>query len=365
MLSTQQEIVFNEDFSITRHLPNKIKSDVIVISFDTITGGLSRKGFATDFLINNGIESFFVSHRRHSFYQGLSQSTFRDIMLDHLYGKEVFTYGSSLGGYAAIYYASSINAQPIALAPQCSIDPIHKETPYSKYKEVFTHEVLCEKSNKTLKIPIIAYDPLFIKDKCFIDERVKKAYPESVFLEVANGGHSIAETLKNSHVLKKFFFYSISGFVDSLRKLDVDAEKNPYYAGKLAGEAWHNKNYSESNRLLKKAFIYGGNKQCLGVYNLLVERRVANFKLDQEDISGAVRDSVIRQFSLKESEGASYYNQLLNLYKMHDYLIDYRSALDVVKFMRFSFPTDKNIVDLLNYAEKKFLFWSGISLNRY
>ena len=121
--------VYDDGFiRVVRHVPEELSyKDVVFITFQTFTGRLSDSGFGTRFLKKLGVESFFVSHRGLSFYQKLSLEAFRGIFYQFVFGKRVFLYGSSLGGYASIYYSGAVNGQSIALSPRCSADPIYNE----------------------------------------------------------------------------------------------------------------------------------------------------------------------------------------------------------------------------------------------
>ncbi|MGH8811953.1 MAG: hypothetical protein ACREXO_08110, partial [Advenella sp.] len=89
-----------EDYRITLH---DIGSNATVITFGYWGSGISQKGFGTDFCLKNGFNNIYVCCKGAQRFQHLSLDTFTNAVKDALKGKDVITYGLSLGGYAAIY----------------------------------------------------------------------------------------------------------------------------------------------------------------------------------------------------------------------------------------------------------------------
>ncbi|WP_417420376.1 hypothetical protein [Halomonas sp.] len=340
MSFVKQEIIeSNAEFVITRHIPENKVEGIVVISFDTITGGLKNKGFGTDFLNKNLIENIFVSHRTYSFYQGLSLKQFYDSVKNYLDDRKVYTYGSSLGAYAAVFYAGVINAKAIALAPRCSIDPIYSEKFPTEYKQVFYHEKMSSTNIVSKDEPIIVFDPLYEKDILFVSKRIALAYPAAEYWEIPNGTHSVALTLKNSSVLKDFFFKIING--ENFREIFVDVESNPSYSSKAAGVEYYKKNFKECERLLAKCFEFGGSKQGLDIYRRLLESGELKLKVDPRKISDELRLSIVRQFSKQMADASNIENVHVNIFEMNYLLMEYNAAYNVAKSYSF---IDKNSI---------------------
>lgn len=106
-----------EGYRLTYH-PGAKRAGTLLITFDTMLSGLSKEGFGTKFAKKRGYDHIFVAQAPDSWYQRLSLEEFEAVVAPLLgrYDK-VFTYGSSLGGYAALYYAGVINARAVAAAP--------------------------------------------------------------------------------------------------------------------------------------------------------------------------------------------------------------------------------------------------------
>ena len=141
-------------------------ADCCVVTFDSFTDHrtLDRPGFGEAFLDGAGIDAIHVIARDNTWYQDPAimdaMASVRSVA--GRYGR-VVTYGSSMGGYAALRLGGLAGAQAaLALSPQFSIDPAvvpwEKRWPESSKQFAPVWE-------GTLKLPImdeayVAYDPL-------------------------------------------------------------------------------------------------------------------------------------------------------------------------------------------------------------
>lgn len=98
-----------------------------VITFDNygIGHGFERDGFAQGFLYEQGLSAVHFMGRREDWYQYPDMMDAVTAVRDYLAGVErVITYGSSMGGYAALRFADALGANAaLALSPQYSINP--------------------------------------------------------------------------------------------------------------------------------------------------------------------------------------------------------------------------------------------------
>src|SRR5690625_4435151 len=74
------------------------------ITFHGIRGDIHSKGFGLDFLLKSGYNVIACTNAIGSYYQSLSFEAFKEAVCPVVAEKQVFLYGSSLGGYCAIYY---------------------------------------------------------------------------------------------------------------------------------------------------------------------------------------------------------------------------------------------------------------------
>ncbi len=98
-----------------------------VVTFDSydIGHGFDRPGFGEAFLQSRGISAIHVMGRREDWYQYAEMGDALHAVRLAVSGAErVMTYGSSMGGYAAVRFADRVGADAVlACSPQYSIDP--------------------------------------------------------------------------------------------------------------------------------------------------------------------------------------------------------------------------------------------------
>src|SRR5699024_10743524 len=73
--------------------------------------------FGSEMIMSTGFDHIYVAQRKHTQYQFLTAEDFSSIINDVINGKDVYTYGSSLGAYCAIYYRDEINAYILDMSP--------------------------------------------------------------------------------------------------------------------------------------------------------------------------------------------------------------------------------------------------------
>lgn len=102
---------------------------VCIVTFDSwkpiIFGNMRHEdieGFGQHAIEKLGYEGIHVIARRNNWYQTPDIVTVLAIIKERLAGRRVFTYGSSMGGYAAINFSHVLDAEFITFSPQYSID---------------------------------------------------------------------------------------------------------------------------------------------------------------------------------------------------------------------------------------------------
>ncbi|HBY44295.1 MULTISPECIES: tetratricopeptide repeat protein [unclassified Brevundimonas] len=125
--------LFRSDNVVVRSVP---ASDVSrwVVTFDNygIGHGFDRPGFGQEFLRGAGISAIHVLGAREDWYQYPEMAAAMASVRQAVAGADrVMTYGSSMGGYAALRFADAAGANAaLALSPQYSIDP--RKAPFEK-----------------------------------------------------------------------------------------------------------------------------------------------------------------------------------------------------------------------------------------
>lgn len=200
--AVSEEIIKNNCYSIY-YYNNNSKRNTIIICFDDMFGNFKKKGFGVNFFLKYGFEVAFVSHKKGSFFQELTESELYNCLKDYISGKEVITYGTSLGGYAALYYSSILGAKAIAFSPRCSIDPIYSDS--ERFNIEFKHTPLNEKLSSLSKKPIVIIDDNVKKDKIFFEKRILPAYSNDIVkVSLVNATHHTPKALLEIGKLKDF-----------------------------------------------------------------------------------------------------------------------------------------------------------------
>lgn len=132
--------------------------------------GFDQPGWGESFLTRRSISAIYFSLAQIDWFQ--CPDFFNALQACRAYlddMRPVTTYGSSMGGYAAILGADALNAELcVALSPQFSIDPL--TVPFERrYDEIatrigpFIHDLSCHVSSRCNYV--VAYDPTHRLDR--------------------------------------------------------------------------------------------------------------------------------------------------------------------------------------------------------
>jgi len=188
-----------DGFQITYYEQSR-DSDKVLVTFDGIGSDISDSGFGTKFALAHGYNHVFVAQRIRSQYQELSIEQFYDAVHNLIGSREVFTYGSSLGGYCALYYGGCIDATIVAAAPKNSALPEFLKPEFEDLE--FRHLPLSQVP-KSSKDPVILYDPFRKVDDKMVKQFVLPIYPNARIVELPFAGHNVLTPMK-AGVLKQF-----------------------------------------------------------------------------------------------------------------------------------------------------------------
>ena len=177
-----------------------------VITFDhhSIGEGFDRLGFGEDFLFANGISAIHVLGRGDDWYQ-------YDDVFDALAtvkaatagAERRITYGSSMGGYAAVRFADAVAADGVlALSPQWSINPA--KAPWEDRWPQDSHRIAwndrIDGAVRCRTTPILVYDPCMPLDHRHATRIA--AETQSVLLPVSYSGHPSSTFLGEVRLLR-------------------------------------------------------------------------------------------------------------------------------------------------------------------
>ena len=218
----KREIASEEGYKIDYY---DIGSETTFIVFNGTRSTLSTAPFGLNFLLGKGY-NVIACLQNNDQYQSLSFEDFQYYVSPLVAGKRTFLYGSSLGGYCAVYYAGAVNGNVIASAPRNSGHPalIDFWNGLYNYKvENFKHKEIIENCLSTGNIYIFI-DPYVDADVFFLEKCITNAYANVQLLEFKYAGHEVLMHVNRTGQLRKI----ISNIVTS-DELDIDYSVDSEY----------------------------------------------------------------------------------------------------------------------------------------
>ena len=190
---------------------------VCVVTFDSYSDyrGLDRPGFGEAFFRDRRIDAIHVIARANDWYQHEDILKACEAVASAAAGySHVFSYGSSMGGYAAIRFGALVGAEAaIALSPQYSID--RRSAPFEKRWEADTRRIgfaIERKANLPfVRRAYIAYDPNDL-DRRHVD--LFRQRTEVVDVAIPDGGHPVTGFLAEAGLLSEFVLGVAGGAID-------------------------------------------------------------------------------------------------------------------------------------------------------
>lgn len=211
--------LFRSDNVLVRSVPAEDVSRWVV-TFDNygIGQGFDRLGFGEAFLRKVGVSAIHVMGCREDWYQYPEMAEAMAVVRGATAGAHrVMTYGSSMGGYAAIRFADAVGADAVlALSPQYSIDPLKVpfETRWRQEAERIEWRPEIDGAINCACAPIIVFDPLGV-DGRHVDliaaETAVQRFP------LRYSGHPSTTFLSELGLLEPLALQALSG------ELDVEA----------------------------------------------------------------------------------------------------------------------------------------------
>ncbi len=178
---------------------------------------MGTSGFGTELCARNGWNHIYVGKAQQSKFRSLTLDRFVTAVFPIIDGRDVMAYGSSAGGYAALYYGGAINARILSACPRNSHHPINYRKPLirrfgekeiKEKAEAFYHVINLSDLPRSTHNPVVVYDRLQTKDHRMVQKWVLPAYPDCKIINVPNSGHKPLEKLKSvggvSHLVRSF-----------------------------------------------------------------------------------------------------------------------------------------------------------------
>ncbi|WP_347456690.1 hypothetical protein [Acinetobacter thermotolerans] len=211
------------------------QSDITFIVFNGYGSTKSSKPFGLEFLLGLGYNVICCLQQNNQ-YQELSFDVFKKHVTKIVENKKVFLYGSSLGAYAAVYYAGAVNGTVIAAAPKNSAHP-HMVGQKNKFKAIkFNHDEIIN-NPKTNNPVYIIIDTICKPDIFFLDKFIKPAYPNLNVIPFDYAGHTVLYHVNKTKQLKPLILDIVNGNnlrVDScVESVYTDLGRANFYLNKL------------------------------------------------------------------------------------------------------------------------------------
>lgn len=248
-------------------------------TFIVFNGAGSTKT-ASPFGLNHLVKSGFnvVSClQNNNQYQELSFEDLEKYVYPLVSDHDVYLYGSSLGGYCALYYAGALNGTVIAAAPRNSSHPLLverlKDKSYFGTQE-FKH-LKFDENKLTDKNIYIFIDPYVKEDVYFIDNIVKNSFDNVKLFKCNHSGHQVLYHLNKTKQLGRIIESITNGIDPTIYEIDSCYT----YIGK-AKHSFMNKDYEKavffSERALEDKYI---DEKFKIRFEKFYEAAIRNYKL--------------------------------------------------------------------------------------
>lgn len=250
--------LFGNGHTGVEYLTRSTPSDKLAVTFSHYGHlDLSLPGFAEDFLLKRGYDVLTLKCNINNWFQDFSAEELQAIVRQLPDYEEVIAYGSSMGGYAAIYFSAALNARTcIALSPQYSIDP--RIVPFEgrwleDAKRIsFTHAELANMVKQSQTTYYVLYDPA-TQDKQHVDLMLA-ASNRVIPVQVPFSGHPSGLVLQEMGLLADTFDNLVKGRVPDLKaKMREGRSKSASYLYALAQKCLSKGHHRTAEGLIAKA----------------------------------------------------------------------------------------------------------------
>ncbi|RZT94237.1 hypothetical protein EV681_2655 [Advenella incenata] len=246
-------------------------SDITFIVFNGTGSGLHAVPFGLNYLMKNGYNVVACLQNKNQ-YQGLSFEDFERLVKPIVSGKKTFLYGSSLGGYCAVYYAGAVDGTVIASAPRNSGHPelIRRSRGRSKFNaDNFKHPAISE-NKRTINPVYIFIDPTYNSDVFFYKRFIAPTYRKAQRLEFPFAGHEVLMHVKGAGQLHSI----ITRIVNMQGRITIDTSTETEFTD--IGRARYyiaQKNKTMAIEFIERAFSRGDiNEQAFATLGVLKRR---------------------------------------------------------------------------------------------
>lgn len=257
-----------------------LDSDITIICFTPWISDIPRteynnKGFGEGLFLSQGYNELHIMARNNHWYQVEDVTIFLKEYYHKHKSKTFFTYGSSMGGFAAVAFAPLLNAITISVSPQFSIsrDAVDFEKRWSKEASQidFIYNIGLSKTSKGLLICDSASDDMKHANL------ILKSRPKFEVWKRAFLGHPAGVAINDLVGMKNLVLGYIDGTwdFDSLNK-NYDSMRYDYkwYWNNLSYQLIQSQRYYFSENVYNKLLEANERFSDLYYLNLLVKKMV-------------------------------------------------------------------------------------------
>lgn len=234
-----RRVVFISDDIEVFHVPGGGQGPVFV-TFDSFADRpeIPRDGFGEAFFLKRNICAYHVTHRKNSWYQHPSMAEAMRLVRSEIDGqREVITYGSSMGGYAAFRFSGLLEASRIiAFSPQYSVDA--KRVPWEKRWRHWRASI----NYRWDELPLArAADCFLFYDPLTEDRRhaklIASEFPKAHDMPLRHGGHPCISMLYEAGLLEATICEIAEGTFnrkDLLKRISITRDKSARFLSNKA-----------------------------------------------------------------------------------------------------------------------------------
>jgi hypothetical protein len=205
-----RDVLLDDDEIRIDHFRRSGKPRTLVVTFDPIAYSWDRPAYGQEFLHKLELDVIAVRKKRENFYQPLGRDAFAAAVAEVAARYErVIGYGSSLGGYAALYFGRDHPWTVIASSPRNSSHPEYGNA-FWQQRAVFQHERFSPDAEPHCRA-IILYDPYDLVDRNYIDGEVLPQFTQADVLRVPFTGHPSNHALSEMGFIAHFVRAVIAG----------------------------------------------------------------------------------------------------------------------------------------------------------
>lgn len=210
-----ESVLFGSDDLLVRKIASG-GSDLCFVTFDSYTDNpsLDRPGFGQAYFHTRGIDAIHIISRENRWYQHaeLSDALAATAGATAAYN-QVFSYGSSMGGFAALNYGVMCGARAgIAISPQYSVDP--QVVPFeNRWSNEVGRIAFRREPIAPLPLQYVLYDPHDALDRAHYT--LFAARSPTVGIRIPNGGHPVGGYLVETGSFDALFEGVRRGMLDA------------------------------------------------------------------------------------------------------------------------------------------------------